>query len=141
MNKVFLIGNLTRDPEVSVVNSGIQVCRFTVAENYRPYNSTDTNREANFFNIVAWRSLAELCGKYLRKGNKVAVSGNIQMRTYEQNGEKRTVIDVVADNVEFLTPKNSNEGSADYSAPAPAPAPKPETVVGLEPVDESDLPF
>ncbi|MBR7091108.1 MAG: single-stranded DNA-binding protein [Clostridia bacterium] len=138
MNKVFFIGNLTRDPEVSVINSGVQVCRFAVAENYRPYNNnTETNREANFFNVVAWRNLAELCGKYLRKGNKVAIIGTIQMRTYEQNGERRTIVEVVADNVEFLTPKNAAEGSAEYSAPAPAP----DKVVGLEPVDETDLPF
>lgn len=139
MNKVFLIGNLTRDPEVSVVGSGVQVCRFGIAVN-RNYTNSEGNRETDFLNITAWRNLAERCGKYLRKGNKVAISGSIQVRTFEQNGEKRTATDIVADDVEFLTPKNPTEGgSADYTAPAPVPAP--EKVVGLEPVDESDLPF
>ena len=136
MNKVFLIGNLTRDPEVSVVGSGVQICRFAIAVN-RNYTNSEGNRETDFLNITAWRNLAERCGKYLRKGNKVAVSGSIQVRSYEQNGEKRIATDIVADDVEFLTPKNAAEGSAEYSAPAPAP----DKVVGLEPVDETDLPF
>ena len=136
MNKVFLIGNLTRDPEVSVVGSGVQICRFAIAVN-RNYTNSEGNRETDFLNITAWRNLAERCGKYLRKGNKVAVSGSIQVRSYEQNGEKRIATDIVADDVEFLTPKGAGEGSADYNAPAPAGG----TVVALEPVDESDLPF
>ena len=136
MNKVFLIGNLTRDPEVSVVGSGVQICRFAIAVN-RNYTNSEGNRETDFLNITAWRNLAERCGKYLRKGNKVAVSGSIQVRSYEQNGEKRIATDIVADDVEFLTPKGAGEGSADYNAPAPAG----EKVVALEPVDESDLPF
>ena len=138
MNKVFLIGNLTRDPEVSVVGSGVQVCRFGIAVQRR-FANDNGEKEADFFNITAWRALAELCGKYLRKGNKVAISGSIQVRNYEFNGEKRTSIDIIADDIEFLTPKGASEGSADYNAPTTKSTP--DKVVGLEPVDESDLPF
>jgi len=136
MNKVFLIGNLTRDPEISVTGSGVQLCRFSIAVN-RNYTNSEGNREVDFLNITTWRNLAERCGKYLHKGNKVCVSGSIQTRSYEVNGEKRNATDIVADEVEFLTPKGNSEGSAEFT---PA-EPKADKVVALEPVDESDLPF
>ena len=79
MNKVILIGNLTKDPELSVTNSGVSVCRFTIAVSRR-FASQDGERETDFFNIVAWRGLAENCNKFLRKGNKTCVIGSIQNR-------------------------------------------------------------
>lgn len=139
MNKVFLIGNLTRDPELSETNSGVSVCRFAIAVNRR-FASGDGERQTDFFNVTAWRNLAETVARYTKKGNKVAVVGSIQIRNYEDNnGQRRTFVDVIADDVEFLTPKgsaNSSDGD-DYSAPA-APRKKP----ALEAFDDdSDIPF
>lgn len=103
MNQAFLIGNLTRDPEVRSTNAGIKVCNFTIAVNRRMKSSGE--QQTDFFNIVAWRQLAELCEKYLSKGKKVAVIGSIQTRTYEaQDGSKRSAFEIVADEVEFLSP-------------------------------------
>ena len=90
MNKVFLIGNLTRDPEMRSTQSGVPVCNFSIAVNRRFRNAQTGQQETDFLNIVAWRQLAELCGRYLTKGRKVAVTGSIQTRTYEaQDGSKQ----------------------------------------------------
>lgn len=103
MNRVMLIGNLTRDPELRMTNAGIPVCNFSIAVNRR-MKSESGNQETDFFNIVAWRQLAELCSKYLAKGRKVAVYGSVQMRSYEaKDGTKRTTYDIKADEVEFLS--------------------------------------
>ena len=126
MNKVFLIGNLTRDPEMRSTQSGVPVCNFSIAVNRRFRNAQTGQQETDFLNIVAWRQLAELCGRYLTKGSKVSVMGSIQTRTYEaQDGSKRSAFDIVADEVEFLPSGNRNGGapSGDYhAAPAAAPA-------------------
>lgn len=105
MNKAILIGNLTRDPESGSTTSGVNYCRFTIAVNRRFTNQAG-EREADFIPIVAWRKQADLCAKYLAKGRKVAVVGAIQPRSYDgQDGVKRYVTEVVADEVEFLSPK------------------------------------
>lgn len=102
MNKVMLIGNLTRDPELSTIPNGTSVCKFGIAVNRRFANS-EGNRDVDFFNIVAWRALGENCGKFLKKGSKVGVAGQIQTRSYDgKDGEKRNVTEIVADEVEFL---------------------------------------
>lgn len=109
MNKFFAIGNLTRDPELSETASNIPVCRFSIAVNRR-FSSND---ETDFFNITAWRQLAERVAKYVKKGNKIAVAGSIQIRNYEDNnGQKRTSVDVVAEEIEFLFQKQNNEARA-----------------------------
>lgn len=109
MNKVFLIGNLTRDPEQTETPNGIAVCRFSIAVS-RDFTNSDGERETDFFNIVVWRGRAENCGKYLKKGNKVAVIGSLQNRSYEdKDGVKRSVTDIVASEVEFLTPKTGED--------------------------------
>ena len=156
MNKVFLIGNLTRDPEMRSTQSGVPVCNFSIAVNRRFRNQQTGQQETDFFNIVAWRQLAELCSRYLVKGRKVAVSGSIQIRTYEaQDGTRRTAVDVVADEVEFLpSPQSQNSApSGEYraaapaAAPAPAPAPAPQANAyqsadtGFTQVDDDELPF
>lgn len=138
MNKVILIGNLTRDPELSETPNGVAVCRFSVAVS-RDYAGKDGNRETDFFNITVWRGLAENCGKYLKKGNKVAIVGSLQTRSYEdKDGIKRNVTEIVASEVEFLTPKNA-QGSDGVDA---------EPVVSgrrerpqLEAIDDNQLPF
>ena len=102
MNKVFLIGNITRDPELSETNSGVAVCRFSIAVNRRRA-SDDAEQQTDFFNVTVWRGLAETVARYCKKGNKVAVAGQIQIRQYEdREGAKRTSVDVVAEEVEFL---------------------------------------
>lgn len=134
MNKVMLIGNLTRDPELSETPSGVAVCRFAIAVS-RDYANADGTRETDFFNITVWRGRAENCGKYLKKGNKVAIVGSLQNRSYEdKDGIKRNVTDVVANEVEFLTPKledETDEGVSSIKRERPRP----------EPIDDNQLPF
>jgi len=141
MNKVMLIGNLTRDPELSETNSGVAVCRFSIAVN-RTYASQDGTREADFFNITVWRAQAETCGKYLKKGRKVCVVGSLQNRSYEdKEGIRRTVTDIVASEVEFLTPAGGEGESGDFAAERPSRPQKKERPQ-LEAVAlDDDLPF
>ena len=110
MNKVFLIGNLTKDIELkSVGQDNISVCKFSIAVNRR-FADKDGNKTVDFFNIVAWRGLAENCAKFLSKGKKIAVFGELQTRSYDdKDGVKRTAIEVLADEIEFLTPKSADE--------------------------------
>lgn len=107
MNKVILIGNLTRDPELTTTNNGIAVCKFGIAVN-RNFKNSEGEVDVDFFNIVVWRAQAENANKFLKKGSKVGIVGSIQNRSYEdENGNKKYFTDIVAENVEFLTPKNS----------------------------------
>lgn len=131
MNKVFLIGNLTRDPELSETAAGVSVCRFSIAVNRR---SSDGERKADFYNVTAWRGLGETVARYAQKGNKLAVCGNIELREYEdREGIKRTAIDIIAQDVEFLTPKPQEE-----SAPAHTDKKKP-ALQSFD--DDGDIPF
>ncbi len=129
MNRVFLIGNLTRDPEITETTSGIKVCRFGLAVN-RSYTNAAGERKTDFFNVVCWRGLAETVAKYMHKGSKICVSGSIETREYDPgDGNKRTYVDIVASDVEFLTPKGdakiAPQGASDE----------------LTPFDEDDMPF
>ena len=138
MNKVYLIGNLTRDPEAGSTSGGVSFCRLSIAVNRR-FASADGSREVDYFNITAWRGLADNCSRYLKKGNKIAVVGSIQTRTYDkQDGSKGFAVDIVAEDIEFLTPRGGEGGaSVDSEMPVPPTAP----VNNLQPVDDSDLPF
>lgn len=108
MNKVILIGNLVNDPEMQTTTSGISVCKFRLAVN-RPYK-TEKQEKTDFINIVAWRGIADNVGKYLKKGNKCAVTGAMQNRSYNaQDGVIRYITEVIADSVEFLTPIKKDE--------------------------------
>lgn len=105
MNKCFLIGNLTRDPELTETSGGTEVCRFSIAAS-RNYTGADGERQTDFFNCVAWRGLAETVARYAKKGNKIAVSGSIELKNYEDSkGVKRTAVDINVGDVEFLTQK------------------------------------
>ncbi|MBR4079191.1 MAG: single-stranded DNA-binding protein [Christensenellaceae bacterium] len=117
MNKVFLIGRLTNAPENRQTPNGVSVTTFSVAVNRR------MNREVtDYFNIVAWRGLADTCARYLVKGQQVAVEGELQTRSYDgKDGVKRYVTEIVADNVEFLAKPNGAAGAA--AAPFPAQEP------------------
>ncbi len=107
LNRVILIGRLTRDPELRYTPSGVAVTQFSLAVD-RPFSNQQGEREADFINIVTWRQLAETCANYLRKGRLTAVEGRIQVRNYENNEGRRVyVTEVVADNVRFLESSNS----------------------------------
>lgn len=102
MNSVSLVGNLTRDPELRKTNSGLATCSFTVAVNRQ--RNKDGVQQADYIPVVTWRATAENCAKYLAKGRKVAVKGEIRTRNYDdKNGVKRYVTEVIANEVEFLT--------------------------------------
>lgn len=154
MNKVILIGNLTRDPEAGKTPSGVDFCRFAIAVS-RDYANADGNRETDFFNITVWRKQAENCGKYLKKGNKVAIIGQLQNRSYDdKEGVKHTVTDVIANEVEFLTPKTKEESEEQHDTqtavryrqqeidvPQRPRVDNIETRPYLEPMDDNQLPF
>lgn len=118
MNKVILIGNLTKDPELRYTPNGVAVATFTIAIN-RPRTNQAGEREADFINIVAWQKLADLCASYLRKGRQAAIEGRLQTRSYDNKEGKRVfVTEVVAENVQFLggrreqdNPTSSNGGN------------------------------
>ena len=131
MNKCILIGNLTKDPEITTTSNGVSVCRFTLAVTRRFANS-EGERDTDFINIVAWRALADNCHKFIKKGSKVAVVGNIQSRSYDAtDGTKRYVTEIVAEEVEFLNTRNSDAPVSDRK----------DEVTKLEPIDDDSLPF
>lgn len=114
MNKVILIGNLTRDPEQGKTPAGVDFCRFSLAVQ-RDFPNANGERETDFFNITVWRKQAELCLKYLKKGNKAGIVGTLQNRTYDdKEGVKHTITDVVANEIEFLTPKAKEEKEEEH---------------------------
>ena len=141
MNKVFLIGNLTRDPELRETPSGVAMCRFGIAVQ-RPFSSSEGERLADFFDCTAWRGLAETIARFTKKGNKVAITGSIQIRNYEDNqGVKRTAVDIIVQDVEFLTPKANGESFDDMMDEPRAAAPAKKKPVLREMDDDSDIPF
>ena len=144
MNKAFLIGNLTRDPELRTLPSGVSVCTFTIPINRKFVNQQGV-READFLNIVAWRQLGETCARYLSKGRKVGVTGSIQTRSYDaQDGSKRYVTEIVADDVEFLSSVQDNNQARQNEAVPPPPEPMgfaPQANGGFTEVEDDELPF
>lgn len=126
MNKLTIIGNLTKDPELRSTNAGVSVCGFTVAVN-RPKTPNNPDPGADFFNVNAWRQLGENCAKYLAKGRKVCVIGRISLRTWEKDGKHGASLEVLADDIEFLSPRTD-----------PAPT-DPET--GFDVVNLDGLPY
>ena len=120
LNRIVIIGRLTRDPEMRQTPSGTAVCAFTLAVD-RSFKSANGERETDFIPVVAWRQLGENCAQYLAKGKLAAVDGRLQIRTYQaQDGSKRTAAEVVADNVRFLSPKsepNVDDGDVTLAPP------------------------
>lgn len=130
MNKVFLIGNLTKDVDLRATQSGKAVATFTLAV-ARRFKKDQTD----FFNIVVWGEQANNCAKYLSKGKQVAISGEIQNRTFEdQNGNKRYITEIIAQEVQFLTPKANGDENGVKTA-------REEFRTGKEPVDDEEIPF
>lgn len=129
MNKIFLIGNLTHDPDSNTTQSGVEYCKFSIAVARRFKRD-----ETDFINCVAFKKTAELAGKYLSKGSKVAIAGSIQTGSYEKDGQKRYTTDVIAEEVQFLPKgeqKQENKGEQQ----------EPEQVKVTMVDDNSDLPF
>ena len=127
MNRCFIIGNLTRDPETRVTHSGSSVCSFTVAVNRRGQDD-----KTDFFRVSAWNKTGETCQQYLSKGRKVAVTGPVSVSTYTgQDGKAYANLEVMAQDVEFLTPKGEQ----------PAPTPAAPANDGYQEVTDDDLPF
>ncbi len=118
LNKIMLIGNLGRDPELQVTSDGTPFTRFSLAvsRTYKTANG-EKREETEWFNVVAWRQLAETCERYLHKGSKVYIEGRLQQRKYtDKNGIERSGVDVVASDMEMLTPKSASSGSEGYAA-------------------------
>lgn len=141
MNKLTIIGNLTRDPELRTTSSGINVCTFTVAVNRRRSANNNGQPEADFFRVTAWRQLGENCQRYLAKGRKVAVVGPVSVQTYTGNdGNQRFSLEVTADDVEFLSSRN-DDAAYTPAAPVAQPAAAAPAMSGFQEVDDEDLPF
>jgi single-strand DNA-binding protein len=112
LNRVVLIGRLTRDPELRYTQTGVAVASFTLAVD-RNYKNAKGERETDFIPCVVYRQLAELCANYLSKGKLAAIDGRIQVRSYEgQDGQRRYVTEVIGENVRFLSPKDSSSGTS-----------------------------
>lgn len=130
MNKCIITGNLVRDPELRTTTSGISVCSFTVAVNRR--GKRDEQQEVDYFNVTAWRERGETCAKYLSKGKKVLVTGQVSVRTWEKDEKHGASLEVVADEVEFLTPREQAQEQPKNTANQQS---------AFLPVDPDDLPF
>ena len=146
-NKVFLIGNLTHDPELTETPSGVSVCKFSIAVK-RAYSQGEGESQTDFFNCTAWRGLAETIARYTKKGNKIAVVGSIQLRNYEDNkGIKRTAVEIIVQDVEFLTPKATETGEFAPRASSSTHSPTQGGIRGNKPIlqeladMDEDIPF
>ena len=145
MNKVILVGRLTRDPELRVTTSGVSVCSFSVACDRR-FVRQGEERKADFINCIAWRQTGEFVSKYFTKGNRIALEGSLQTRDWTDNdGKKRYATEVIVDNVEFAQSKNENSGTIGGFQGASTGSAVPENndsdIDGFMPIEEEDLPF
>ena len=130
MNRITIIGNLTKDPELRHTKDGIPVCSFTVAVNRKPTQAQRDNNqrpEADFFNVTAWRNRGEVCAKFLTKGSKVCVVGSVSLRTWDTGEKHGANMEVLAEEVEFLNQRVSDAPNMDAS--------------GMEMVYTDELPF
>lgn len=136
MNKLTIIGNLVKAPEMRATKDGISVCGFTVAVN-RPKTKTNTDPGADYFNVTAWRALGENCARFLDKGRKVCVVGRVSLRTWETDAKHGASLELLAEDVEFLSPRVSDAAEPEAKAPTP-PA---DAATGYTVVETDDLPF
>lgn len=136
MNKLTIIGNLTKDPELRTTTSGVNVCTFTVAVNRKQsaqQRQGGQQPEADYFRVSAWRERGDVCAKYLQKGKKVAIVGAVSLRTYEtQDGKHGASLEVTADEVEFLSPRQEQTEMT---------APQVDEQSGFTAVETDELPF
>ena len=128
MNKIMLIGNVGREPEVRYVEQGVAVARLSLATTERGYtlsNGTQVPDHTDWHNVILWRRLAEVVEKYVHEGDKLYIEGKIRSRSYDdQNGVKRSIVEIFADNMEMLTPRGTvqpQQGSAPVQQPVQQP--------------------
>ena len=138
LNRVTIIGRLTRDPELKYIQSGSAVANFSIANN-RIYNTNNGERkeDVSYFDCITWGKLGETVAEYMQKGRRIAVEGRLQQRRWEdQEGNKKSKIEIVADNIQFLDSKSSSDTSTDNQAEIPQP-------VGASdnPFSDDDIPF
>lgn len=147
LNKVQLIGNVGKDPEVRYLDSGVAVATFPLATTDRAYtlaNGTQVPERTEWHNIVLWRGLAETAEKYVRKGDKLYIEGKIRSRSYDdQNGVKRYVVEIFCDNMEMLTPRSAQPGTQQPAAQSQSVTSPVQPVQQAPVQDEAsdDLPF
>lgn len=141
INRVILVGRLTKEPEFRTTQSGVNVATFTLAVN-RTFTNAQGEREADFINIVVFRKQADNVNNYLKKGNLAGVDGRIQSRSYDNNEGRRVfVTEVVADSVQFLEPKNNNQQNSQPQQQRQAPAGNNPFGNSVNDIDDSTLPF
>ena len=141
MNKAIIIGRLARDPEAFTTQSGIPRSTLTIAVRRR-YRNESGQYDADFLTVVAWRQTADYCNKYLRKGSRVAVEGSIQTRSYTaQDGNKRYVTEIIADEIEGLDPRREDGNGAPVSGMPQNNAQQPQNADGEFTEVEDELPF
>ena len=144
LNKVIIMGRLTHDPEIKKVNSDISVCSFSIACDRDIVNKQNNERETDFFDVTAWRSTADFVGKYFGKGRMIVVVGRLQKRNYtDKESNKRSAVDIIAENVYFGDSKKDSETSDNASAPTTGYATAPSQNSDFANVGEEDgkLPF
>ncbi len=138
LNKVIFIGRLVRDPEIRYTKSGTSVANFSVANNRTYVQGGEKKELTSFFNCIAWSKLGEVIVQYCKKGQRIGVEGKLQQRSWEdQNGNKRSTVEVVVDNFQFLSAKGEGAGSGEFSNEPPEPAPD----IPAAPGDLNDNPF
>lgn len=149
LNKVMIIGRLTRDPEIRSTPNGAQVASFSVATGFTWTDQSGQKKEqTEFHNVVAWRKLAEIIGQYLKKGSQVYIEGRLQTRSWEgQDGKKNYRTEIVADNMIMLGARSSSSSAAPVAEPnqmsqpsSPAPSASGDSVPEIQ-IDDSDIPF
>jgi single stranded DNA-binding protein (ssb) len=145
VNKVILLGNVGKDPEVRYLDSGVAVANLTLATTDRAYtlaNGTQVPEKTEWHNIVLWRGLAETAEKYVHKGDKLYIEGKIRTRSYDdQTGAKRYITEIFADSMEMLTPKGGNSASVQHNAPQNVPQAQPQQATSTATDSPEDLPF
>ena len=151
LNHVILMGNLTRDPELRQTPSGQQVCSFSLALNrsYKDQNG-EWQEATDYIDVVAWGPLGERVAQYMSKGRRALVQGRLQSRSWEQDGQKRSKVEVLANDVTFLDSRGGESGDAGSNGTAGTPAPKPSKPnnkdvviedIGDDPINLDDIPF
>ncbi|MBN2160899.1 MAG: single-stranded DNA-binding protein [Spirochaetes bacterium] len=141
LNKVILIGRLTKDPELKYTQSGTSVCSFSIANNRTYVTAGEKKEQVSFFNCVAWAKTGEVIAEYCRKGKRIGIEGRMQQRSWEdQEGKKRQTVEIVVDNFQFLDPPR--EGAGESAPDVSSSSSKPDQTQNIDnPFSDEDIPF